>query len=321
VDHLIAPTMADFAYVKPILEKLRTEKTAEKAGYNLVKIRDIPQNPTFNAAAFEDVIDNFETRDGDVFISTFVKAGTTWTQQIIHQILRNGEEGGFYGETVPWLEAALASDFLNSREAPTWDQAKLAAASSPRYFKTHATVDHLPRGKANIKIIYIARNPKDSCVSLFHHAASKPEFGFKGDFNAFCEMFLTGQAENGDWFDHVLDWYNTCLANPTTHLFLQYEDMYLDNAAAVQKIATFLGHDLDDPVLLAKIVKNSTLTAMKETSSFGLNHLRKGGYGGWRSTFTVAMSEFFDDVYRYRMAGSGLAFNFGPNAMGIDQIV
>ena len=28
-----------------------------------------------------------------------------------------------------------------------------------------------------------------------------------------------------------------------------------------------------------------------------MNHLRKGGYGGWRSHFTVEMSELFDDVY------------------------
>ena len=53
-------------------------------------------------------------------------------------------------------------------------------------------------------------------------------------------------------------------------------------------------------------------------SSFGLNHLRKGGYGGWRSVFTVAMNEFFDEVYQYRMADSGLKFNFGPDVRGVD---
>ncbi len=39
---------------------------------------------------FEDIIDNFQTKDGDVFIATYVKAGTTWTQQIVHQLLRQG---------------------------------------------------------------------------------------------------------------------------------------------------------------------------------------------------------------------------------------
>ena len=41
-------------------------------------------------------------------------------------------------------------------------------------------------------VIYVARNPKDTAVSLFHHAKSKPEFGYTGDFNTFCEIFLAG---------------------------------------------------------------------------------------------------------------------------------
>lgn len=87
---------------------------------------------------------NFDARQFSV--------GTTWTQQIIHQLLRGGESGGFYGETVPWLEAT-ASDFLQPREAPTWtlDKINSAPLDSPRYFKTHATVNHLPRGDAKIK--------------------------------------------------------------------------------------------------------------------------------------------------------------------------
>ena len=101
---------------------------------------------------------------------------------------------------------------LNSREAPTWTMEKFEELGRrPRYFKTHATVGHLP-GKFNPKskppkIIYVARNPKDTIVSLYYHAKSKPEFGFSGDFNTFCTLFLGGHVENGSWFDHVLDWY------------------------------------------------------------------------------------------------------------------
>jgi len=72
-------------------------------------------------------------------------------------------------------------------------------------------------------VIYVARNPKDSMVSLYHHAKSKPEFEYTGDFNTFFNIFITGQSENGSWFDHVIDWYRECKANPATHLFLKYE--------------------------------------------------------------------------------------------------
>jgi hypothetical protein len=93
----------------------------------------------------------FHFADGKLNNSIFTP-GTTWTQQIIHQLLRSGAAGGSYGETVPWLEAT-ASDFLQPREAPTWtlDKINNAPTGVPRYFKTHATVSHLPRGSANIK--------------------------------------------------------------------------------------------------------------------------------------------------------------------------
>lgn len=56
-------------------------------------------------------------------------------------------------------------------------------------------------------MIVFHRNPKDSVVSLFHHAKSKPEFGYTGTFDEFVNIFLAGKAENGSWFNHVLGWY------------------------------------------------------------------------------------------------------------------
>ena len=37
--------------------------------------------------------DDFRFRDGDIIIATWAKSGTTWTQQIVSQLLFNGEEG------------------------------------------------------------------------------------------------------------------------------------------------------------------------------------------------------------------------------------
>ena len=71
--------------------------------------------------------------------------------------------------------------------------------------------------------------------------------------------------------------------------------MYQDTPAAIQKIANFLNIPIDQETL-KKIVKNCSITEMRETSNFGLNHLRQGGYGNWRGSFTVSLNEFFDDV-------------------------
>lgn len=221
---------------------------------------------------------------------------------------------------MPWLECC-ASEFLLPREAPTWTYEKINNTPAPRYFKTHATVSDLPKGNAKIKTIYVARNPKDSMVSLYHHAKSKPEFGFTGDFEKFFHIFIAGQAENGSWFSHVLDWYKKCQAEPDTHLFLKYEDMYDNPKEAVKTIAKFINVTDIDESIIDNVVKNSSLSEMRVTSSFGLNHLRQGGYGNWRSMFSVRLSEFFDDIYKHKMANSGLTFNFGPNSQGVDIIM
>ena len=77
-----------------------------------------------------------------------------------------------YGEVCPWLEALAAPDTLAGREAPGASLEGLAKKVGPRYFKSHATVNDLPRGKAKgVKVIAIARNPKVTVVSLFHHAS------------------------------------------------------------------------------------------------------------------------------------------------------
>ena len=65
--------MSQFSNVGPILAELAAK--FDSCDYKLVDVRGIPQNPWFDVAKFEDIIDTFETRDDDVFVSTYVKAG------------------------------------------------------------------------------------------------------------------------------------------------------------------------------------------------------------------------------------------------------
>mmetsp|Transcript_38396 Transcript_38396/g.123128 ORF Transcript_38396/g.123128 Transcript_38396/m.123128 type:complete len:293 (-) Transcript_38396:191-1069(-) len=283
----------------------------ESRGYELVLVRGVPQNPLFDVGKFEALIADFEGRDSDVWVCTFVKAGTTWTQQIVTLLLNGGQPGQqAYGEAVPWLEALCATtEILPEREAPGWTLDRVRRAAGPRYFKSHARVDHLPGGGKG-KVIALARNPKDTAVSLFHHARSKPEFKFRGDFAAFLDVFLAGQAENGDWFAHVTEWHARAKADPARVLWLTYEDLVRDHRAAVKRIADFLGLDATDQII-DDTVEHSTITSMQANANIGLNHLRKGGVGRWRDTFTVSQSDHFDRLYKRSMADSGLSFDFG----------
>lgn len=64
--------------------------------------------------------------------------------------------------------------------------------ASPRFIKTHLPFDLLPRqirtGEKKPKIIYVARNPKDTCISYFHHCQVIE--GYRGNFPDFCRLFL-----------------------------------------------------------------------------------------------------------------------------------
>ncbi len=72
--------------------------------------------------------------------------------------------------------------------------------------------------------------------------------------------------------------------------------------------------DVEDNIL-DKCVQKSSITTMRNDSRTasvgGVDHIRKGGMGGWREYFAVQQSEAFDLLYRNKMKGSGLTFDFG----------
>ena len=129
------------------------------------------------------------------------------------------------------------------------------------------------------KYIYVARNPKDCAVSLFHHMR-----GFKGfeyslewdqhieNFMKVCEsvmMFLMssptqGIVESSSWFDHVRPWWEH--RNDENILFITYESMKADLAGAVRRIAGFIGVTDLTAEEVEKIAHLSTFESMKSDS-------------------------------------------------------
>ena len=81
---------------------------------------------------------------------------------------------------------------------------------SPRTFKSHTNYEFMPGGepaKSPAKYIYVARNPKDVAVSMYYHASAIKSFEFTGDWNVFYEYYISGKAEGGSWFNHILEWW------------------------------------------------------------------------------------------------------------------
>eukprot|EP00611_Tribonema_gayanum_P029045 TRINITY_DN7662_c0_g3_i6.p4 TRINITY_DN7662_c0_g3~~TRINITY_DN7662_c0_g3_i6.p4 ORF type:complete len:179 (-),score=68.03 TRINITY_DN7662_c0_g3_i6:222-758(-) len=165
-----------------------------------------------------------------------------------------------------------------------------------------------------LTLVMSRRVRQDVLVSLYHHARNKPDFNFNGDMGDMLAHFAAGTCENGDWFKHVLEWWAEAKKDPEHVLFLKYEDLIAEPLRGVRSIAQFLGLPHADGVLQA-VVDKSSIDAMRKDSkaaaAVGFDHLRRGGAGGWREALTARQSEAFDALYRARMAGSGLAFDFG----------
>ncbi|XP_035234093.1 amine sulfotransferase-like [Stegodyphus dumicola] len=198
-------------------------------------------------------------RDDDVFIATYPKCGTTWAQQMLILIFRHGkplESFMRFGAVSPFLDMAGVKAV---EEMPR-----------PNAIKTHLPY-HLAPHSVKAKYIYVTRNPKDCCVSYFHHTRDKGNYEFNGTFDDFFELFLSGNVEFGDYFDHLLSWYYH--RNDPNMLFLTYEQMKEDPSAAILKMASFIDDDLyaeplrNDPEKLRDIVKFSSFDYMKEATA------------------------------------------------------
>ena len=82
---------------------------------------------------------------------------------------------------------------------------------SPRMFKSHSPYFMMAGGEpatSSARYIYLARNPKDTAVSFYHHTKSYELLrGCDADWDGFFERFVSGEVEYGSWFEHVLQWW------------------------------------------------------------------------------------------------------------------
>lgn len=122
------------------------------------KTREL-HNHHFDSTLWND----FAFRDDDIVIATYAKSGTTWTQQIVAQLLFGGD---------PELPVAEMSPWLDLRVPPR--EVKLPAVEAQthrRFLKTHLPADALvysPRAR----YLYIGRDARDVVWSMYNHHAN-----------------------------------------------------------------------------------------------------------------------------------------------------
>ncbi|KAM4043718.1 amine sulfotransferase-like [Anomaloglossus baeobatrachus] len=268
------------------------------------KYKGIYFTKKYTSPEYIDAVEHMEIRDNDVFLVTYPKSGTVWTQQILTLIMneghRNGTEQINNMERAPWIENNFHNVDFKSRP-------------SPRLFTSHLPYYLMPKDLRFRmgKVVYVCRNPKDALVSYYHFLRMRPGIKCPENWEKFLDLSISGKVVCGSWFDHVRGWYTH--KEDFNILIVKYEEIKKDLRATVRKICKFLDISLDDEAIDI-VVEKATFKNMKHDSlanyTFLPNELldknkgaflRKGIVGDWKNLMTVAQSEMFDKVYKEKM--------------------
>ena len=119
------------------------------------KIREL-HNHHFDSTIWNDL----KFRDDDIVIATYAKAGTTWMQQIVAQLMFDGDPDVAVAEMSPWVDLRVPPKEV---KLPL-----LEAQTHRRFMKTHLPVDAI-RFSPQAKYLYIGRDGRDVVWSMYNH--------------------------------------------------------------------------------------------------------------------------------------------------------
>src|SRR5262245_49331915 len=203
--------------------------------------------------------ERYRPRAGDIIISTSIRSGTTWMQEVVRQLVFLGQDAPQrhevpLGEVSPWLDAR-------------WDPldeviGKLEAQTHRRFIKSHLALDGLPFFP-QVKYIVVGRNARDVAMSLWNFYSNFTEAFYEkannlpgrvGEpfppppgFQDFWRNWITRsrfpwESEGYPFWGnlhHTQSWWN--YRHLENILFVHYNDLLADLAGEICHIASFLG--------------------------------------------------------------------------------
>jgi hypothetical protein len=215
-----------------------------------------------------------EWRDKDILISVPIKSGTTWTMNIVHQLLTGGDPDfeDIYAE-VPWLELLTrpgmpVGELLDRVDGMRRDR--------PRAFKSHAAPPMLPYVEPDIgqdiRYIVVVRNPEEALVSARPFFEKHTEAWLnlwqvpraaltRPDFPTFYREVLDTMGLNRALFGFLTSWWP--LRHRSNVLLMHFTDMKRDHEGSIRRIADFIGAH-PTPDAWSKITEYTSFAWMKQ---------------------------------------------------------
>ena len=177
----------------------------------------------------------YAPQSGDVFITPWAKCGTTFMQQMFHQ-LRTGGDMDFddISRMTPWEDTApmVGLDMTQPQRA------------APRGFKSHREYERLP---SDMRYIVTLRDPKETYVSFYRFMNGwHIEEGAIG-LDEFLPLWMGGGPGGCDYFTHLLSWY--ARRNEADTLIASYRWAVKNKIAMIHRMAAFIDVELTDDLL------------------------------------------------------------------------
>ncbi len=190
----------------------------------------------------------YEAQDSDVVVDTYLKSGTTLTQQLMYQLLcaagrvegdAAGEAFDDISEVVPFIDACHATGVVVPRNK-----------CAPRCFKSHSRADKFDGRQ---RYIYCFREPRRVIASLVDftmdwtlpHACAEPDPVRAQAYRLWVADQYLGTRT---WYEHVKSWRDAKRRGARV-LFLEYDDMVRDLDATIRTVAAFMDVPVTDQVL------------------------------------------------------------------------
>jgi aryl sulfotransferase len=251
------------------------------------------------------VWNEFRFRPDDIVVGTYAKSGTTWTQQIVGQLVFRGR---------PDVDVAALSPWLDMRVPPKAVKLGLLEAQAHRRFvKTHLPVDALvfsPRAK----YLYIGRDGRDVVWSMYnHHANANDEWyavlndtpGRVGppigrppaSVRQYFHEWLDGDGYPfWSFWENIASWW--AVRHLPNVMLLHFADLKRDLPGQMRRIADFLGIRLRSSEM-ADAVEHCSFAWMKAHAERAAplggrfweggakTFIHKGTNGRWRDDLTA----------------------------------
>ncbi|MFW2351042.1 sulfotransferase domain-containing protein [Qipengyuania sp.] len=266
------------------------------------------------------VWNDFVFRPDDVVISTYAKSGTTWTQQIVGQLIFQGAADVPIAAMSPWVDLRLPSKAEKL--------ALLEAQTHRRFIKTHLPVDAL-RFSEQARYIYIGRDGRDVLWSMYHHHSTANEAFYAAlndtpgrvgppiepppaDIRDYFHDWLDRDGHPfWPFWENVRSWWD--IRGLPNVLLVHFADLKRDMEGEIRRIADFLEIQVPRERWSA-ILEHSSFAWMKEHADAsaplggalwqggGRTFINKGVNGRWRDVLTPAEVHKYEEAVRRNLS-------------------